>query len=169
MNPQATGRHTRRAAVEIPRTCLGRERRPLARTDIVTNGQRTQPLAKDFARSIAEEVRRCLEQPVTTTQDNTGDEVLLDKEFGGCRLLLIRHELEKPSVVNLSPREIEIARMISRGHPNKMIAAVLSISSWTVGTHIRRIFAKLRVTSRAAMVTRLIGMNLGEVQAKNHR
>jgi hypothetical protein len=43
--------------------------------------------------------------------------------------------------------------MVARGH--KMIADVLSISSWTVCTHLRRIFAKAGVGSRAAMVARL--------------
>ncbi len=56
----------------------------------------------------------------------------------------------------LSPRELEIARMVAAGNPNKTIAAVLDISAWTVGTHLRRIFSKLRVTSRAAMVARLM-------------
>jgi hypothetical protein len=44
--------------------------------------------------------------------------------------------------------------MVAIGHPNKAIAAVLEISSWTVCTHLRRIFAKLGVSSRAAMVAR---------------
>jgi hypothetical protein len=44
--------------------------------------------------------------------------------------------------------------MVAEGHPNKVIAAVLSISPWTVGTHLRRIFAKFGVGSRAAMVAR---------------
>jgi DNA-binding NarL/FixJ family response regulator len=39
--------------------------------------------------------------------------------------------------------------------PNKVIAGVLDISTWTVCTYMRRIFAKLNVTTRAAMVTRL--------------
>jgi DNA-binding CsgD family transcriptional regulator len=56
----------------------------------------------------------------------------------------------------LSPREYEIAGMIARGHPNKTIATVLEISCWTVGTHIRRIFAKLGVASRAAMIAQLM-------------
>ena len=43
--------------------------------------------------------------------------------------------------------------MIAKGYPNKVIASVLDISVWTVSTHLRRIFAKLGVTSRAAMVT----------------
>jgi DNA-binding CsgD family transcriptional regulator len=56
----------------------------------------------------------------------------------------------------LSPREQEIARMVARGLPNKAIAAVLEISTWTVGTYLRRMFAKLGVTSRAAMIARLM-------------
>jgi len=42
--------------------------------------------------------------------------------------------------------------LVALGHSNKVIANVLSISSWTVCTHLRRIFAKLGVGSRAAMV-----------------
>jgi DNA-binding CsgD family transcriptional regulator len=57
--------------------------------------------------------------------------------------------------VRLSPREREIVRMVAQGHSNKIIADVLNISSWTVGTHLRRIFAKLGVGSRAAVVARL--------------
>jgi two-component system nitrate/nitrite response regulator NarL len=49
--------------------------------------------------------------------------------------------------------------MVAEGHPNKTIAAVLEISSWTVGTYLRRIFAKLNVTSRAAMVAKLMEQN----------
>lgn len=58
-------------------------------------------------------------------------------------------------VPSLSPREFEIARMIAEGLPNKTVAAVLEISPWTVGTHLRRIFAKTGVQSRAALVTAL--------------
>ncbi|HUP61609.1 MAG TPA: helix-turn-helix transcriptional regulator [Thermoanaerobaculia bacterium] len=56
----------------------------------------------------------------------------------------------------LSPREQEIARMIAAGFPNKTIAAVLEISTWTVSTYLRRMFAKLHVTSRAAMIAKLM-------------
>jgi DNA-binding CsgD family transcriptional regulator len=45
--------------------------------------------------------------------------------------------------------------MIAKGYPNKIIASVLDISVWTVSTHLRRIYAKLGVTSRAAMVTKM--------------
>jgi DNA-binding CsgD family transcriptional regulator len=56
----------------------------------------------------------------------------------------------------LSPRECEIARMVAQGFPNKSIATVLEISSWKVSSHLRRIFAKLAVSSRAAIVARLL-------------
>jgi len=46
--------------------------------------------------------------------------------------------------------------MVAQGHCNKVIAGVLSISSWTVCTHLRRIFAKLGVGSRAAMIARFM-------------
>jgi DNA-binding CsgD family transcriptional regulator len=57
----------------------------------------------------------------------------------------------------LSPRELEIARLVARGATNRMIASVLEISTWTVSTHLRRIFAKLGVASRAEMVATLLG------------
>lgn len=86
-------------------------------------------------------------------------EVLLDLEVDGVRCLLLRlpvqPDLPPEHAITLSPRELEIARMIAKGYPNKTIAAVLEISAWTVCTHIRRIFAKLGVGSRAAMVARL--------------
>jgi DNA-binding CsgD family transcriptional regulator len=59
----------------------------------------------------------------------------------------------------LSPRELEIVRMVAQGHQNKTIAGILNISTWTVCAHVRRIFAKLGVSSRAAMVARLLQNN----------
>jgi DNA-binding CsgD family transcriptional regulator len=46
--------------------------------------------------------------------------------------------------------------MVAEGYPTKTIAAVLDISSWTVTTYLRRIFAKLDVRSRAAMVAKAL-------------
>ena len=90
--------------------------------------------------------------------DACAPEVLLDTEVDGVRCMLIREQPRgaQHAQVVLSPREQEIARMVAAGYPNKTIAAVLDISSWTVGTHLRRVFAKLGVGSRAAMVARLL-------------
>jgi DNA-binding CsgD family transcriptional regulator len=68
--------------------------------------------------------------------------------------LFCRKKQACPAFIELSPREKDIARMIATGLPNKTIAAVLEISEWTVSTHLRRIFAKLGVSCRAAMVSK---------------
>jgi len=82
------------------------------------------------------------------------EEILLDMDMDGSRYLLLRMPTVDQGQVRLSPREQEIVRMVAQGYPNKVIADVLNISTWTVCTHLRRIFAKAGVSSRAAMVAR---------------
>lgn len=85
-----------------------------------------------------------------------GDQqILLDVEMDGVRCVLVRQSLTLERV-SFSPREIEVARMVAKGYPNKTIAMVLDISANTVNTYLRRIFAKLGVNTRAAMVARLM-------------
>ena len=57
-------------------------------------------------------------------------------------------------IARLTGRELQIAAMIAQGDATKNVAHKLRISEWTVGTHLRRIFAKLGVDNRAAMVYR---------------
>ena len=87
------------------------------------------------------------------TSDRDG--VLVDTVVGNTRCLLLVHE--PTLMVRLSPREQEIARMVANGRTNSAIAGALDISVWTVSTHLRRIFAKLAVGSRAEMVAHLLG------------
>ncbi|MFN0101398.1 MAG: LuxR C-terminal-related transcriptional regulator [Bryobacteraceae bacterium] len=82
-------------------------------------------------------------------------DVLFDCEVDGVRCVLVRAHHSFADALSLSPREQEVARMIAKGYPNKIIASVLEISVWTVSTHLRRMFAKLGVTSRTAMVTKM--------------
>ena len=86
-------------------------------------------------------------------EESAAEDLLLDVEVDGVRCVLVREPTRES--VALSPRELEIARLVAEGYPNKIIAAELDISAWTVGTHLRRIFAKLGVGSRAAMVARM--------------
>lgn len=80
--------------------------------------------------------------------------VLLDVTIGRVRCLMIEQE---PALrVTLSPRERQVALMVAHGRTNQAIATSLDISVWTVSTHLRRIFAKLAVSSRAEMVARLV-------------
>lgn len=60
----------------------------------------------------------------------------------------------------LSPRERQIAVLVAEGLPTKTIALRLGISIWTVATHLRRMYARFGVSSRAAMVARLFESGL---------
>jgi DNA-binding CsgD family transcriptional regulator len=93
---------------------------------------------------------------VAASDTTLSEELLADVELNGFRYVLVRQPSAKAARVSLSPREHEIVRMVAQGHPNKVIAGVLNISGWTVCTHLRRIFAKLNVGTRAAMVARLL-------------
>lgn len=105
----------------------------------------------DLEELARELMRRAHDADPSAARDEA--RVLMDVESNGIRCVLVR--MAAPQMPLLSPREQEIARMIARGLPNKTIAAVLEISSWTVGTYLRRMFAKLHVTSRAALVAKL--------------
>jgi DNA-binding NarL/FixJ family response regulator len=54
--------------------------------------------------------------------------------------------------IPLSPREIDVLRLLAQGNSNKEIAAALFISVRTVETHRRTIHQKLEVSSVADLV-----------------
>ena len=54
---------------------------------------------------------------------------------------------------SLSPREIEILELVSKGLTNKEIARVLEISQYTVRNHINHISAKLDAGDRTEAAT----------------
>lgn len=53
------------------------------------------------------------------------------------------------ATTELSPRETEILRLLSRGNRSKEVADKLGIGVGTVNTHVRHIYEKLHVRSRA--------------------
>ena len=116
----------------------------------------TEALVRKLVAQIAPAAKDTPARPSKKNGAPDGDDVLFTGEVVGVRCLLVRTHAAPAASISLSPREQEIARMIAKGYANKTIAAVLDISVWTVSTHLRRIFAKLGVTSRAAMVTKML-------------
>lgn len=51
----------------------------------------------------------------------------------------------------LSTRQEQVAQLVAAGHTNRQIATQLHITENTVETHLKRIFTKLKVSSRAAV------------------
>lgn len=60
----------------------------------------------------------------------------------------------------LTERETEICAMIMRGDSNRKIARALFIEESTVKDHVTRILHKFDVSNRAAIVPRLLGLDL---------
>jgi DNA-binding CsgD family transcriptional regulator len=116
-------------------------------------GQTCSPNCRCVDELVRELVKRFSNDERETLQN---EEILIDTDIEGARYILVRLPIPSQAAPSLSPREQEIVRMVSKGLPNKVIAGVLNISSWTVSTHLRRIFAKLGVTSRAAMVAQFL-------------
>jgi DNA-binding CsgD family transcriptional regulator len=64
----------------------------------------------------------------------------------GHRVRTVRHAWPG----GLSEREVEVLRLLARGHSNRQMAPILSISEKTVSHHIQHIYDKLDVSTRAA-------------------
>jgi DNA-binding NarL/FixJ family response regulator len=58
-----------------------------------------------------------------------------------------------PPADTLSPRELQVLRLVAKGLSNAEIGRELSISEATVKTHLLRTFGKLGVSDRTAAVT----------------
>ena len=72
----------------------------------------------------------------------------------------LKDRLLEPEV---TPRELEILTLVTRGNANKEIAATLGIGEDTVKQHVRRILAKLKVNDRAQATAEAIRRGLVSV------
>ena len=61
---------------------------------------------------------------------------------------------------SLSPRELEVLRLVAEGRSNPEIARTLFIGEATVKTHLLHVFEKLEVNDRTRAVTRAMELGL---------
>ena len=143
-----------RATAEASRTAESRIAQVAVGTE-PAEAPEGHPRAEDATAAAVRELRRVV-RGLLRLRSGTDGGVLVQFDVDGlsCQVVVQDQPVERAGV-SLSPREEEIVRMVARGCTNRMIASVLDISEWTVGTHLRRVFTKLDVNSRAAMVARL--------------
>jgi DNA-binding NarL/FixJ family response regulator len=77
------------------------------------------------------------------------DRETLSRAFGR---VMTRESTAREAGRNLTPRELEIVRMIAQGLRNKAVAERLSISEGTVKIHLHNIYEKLGVDGRLELV-----------------
>jgi two-component system NarL family response regulator len=59
---------------------------------------------------------------------------------------------ERLTAEELTPRELEVLRLVAEGKPNKLIGADLTITEVTVKSHVQSVFRKLNVLSRTEAI-----------------
>jgi len=89
-----------------------------------------------------------------------GDTVLAPSVQAGLVSELRARELGERT--ELTPRELEVLRLVAEGLTSPQIAERLQIRSSTVKTHVQNLFEKLGVSDRAAAVA--AGMRRGLVE-----
>jgi DNA-binding CsgD family transcriptional regulator len=88
-----------------------------------------------------------MQQPQQLTEDN--ESVL---EQTGMTLLDDRHWRYLQRRYYISPRELQVARLICYGFNNAEIAKDLNIKRGTVKTHVRNIYRRIRVKNKLELL-----------------
>ena len=57
---------------------------------------------------------------------------------------------------HMSPRELEVARLVCEGFGNEDIAKALKIKHGTVKTHLRNVYRRVRVKSKITMLLKFV-------------
>jgi ATP/maltotriose-dependent transcriptional regulator MalT len=66
----------------------------------------------------------------------------------------------RPQVEPLTPRQLDVLKLLARGRTNPEIAQELVLSTGTVRTHVQHIIARLGVSDRTGAVVRAIELGL---------
>jgi two-component system, NarL family, nitrate/nitrite response regulator NarL len=111
--------------------------------EAIKNGAQGYLLKNLHAAELMDMLRRALAGEAAISPGLAGR---MFEEFR--RLSALQPRLEAEAQVELSQREQEILGWVAQGQSDKEIAARLSLSVYTVKTHLRNILSKLQVSGR---------------------
>jgi DNA-binding CsgD family transcriptional regulator len=153
--------------VVAPVTAAG-ETIGLLHADATRSGRRVAALDADVAGRYAEELSGVFERAVLRhTLDLHRAELASAVHWLGTRLSRLEDagELMRPRATAgvgvrgtdaLTPRELEVLRLLARGNTNGAIARALVVREGTVKYHVKNILRKLGATSRADAVAKYV-------------
>jgi DNA-binding NarL/FixJ family response regulator len=95
-------------------------------------------------------------------------ELKLDPVIAQRLMSSLRRGTGDDPTAELTPRELEVLRLVATGKANKQIAAELAISERTARTHVSRILHKLRLSSRTQAALWAVREGLVEVEPERH-
>lgn len=129
-------------------------------------GAKTRPIL--FTSAQAEDVARAIEMGVqgVVSKQRSHDvlvqcirqvckgQTCLDQDLmhQSVTMLMERERTREKVTRLLTPREADVARMVTEGWPNKKIASKLSISEGTAKLHLHHIYQKLNCSGRMALM-----------------
>lgn len=106
---------------------------------------------------LAARVRTAIAAALVALGDRDGAAFERDAAAAVFRELAAAPDLERlgaaksaPAPFGLTPRELEVLRLVATGRTNRVIAGELFLSEKTVDRHVSNLFAKLDVSTRAA-------------------
>ena len=112
-------------------------------------------LLKDGAPEVVVQEVRSLHAGGSPINPLVARKLLLHAQRGGAPAADVAEAIEAAAgdeLPSLSARELEVLRLVSRGHTLAEVAQALAVSPHTARTFVRRIYAKLQVKSRGEAV-----------------
>jgi two-component system, NarL family, nitrate/nitrite response regulator NarL len=131
-----------------------RKRRPNLPVAMLTFSLQENDLLQALRAGASGYLLRTIEpdELITSLRDMVGGNLVVAREFTETLTRILRGELdvsmERVALAGLTPRELQILCLLTRGKSNKLIARDLGISDGTVKLHVKAILRKLQVHSR---------------------
>ena len=105
---------------------------------------RTRALIADACRALGDTDTAALEQEAAMRMFDA-----LGAAHDAARVAAPASSREGEDLHGLTPRQVEVLRLVAAGKSNRDIADALFVSEHTVARHLQNVYAKLNVTSRA--------------------